>query len=242
MALPVFRGAGTKVATAATAAAVTNPTGIATGDLDVMIAATATGVAITITNNGGGAWTPMTGTPLDVAGGRRLTMWWRIFGAADTTPTLDAASDMQCTGRIAYQAGTFDTSDPFEVETTGTETTSDTSFSFTPSVSTTGADRLALVVSTIVRVSNTASVPVCTNAALSALASRQNFCTNQGTGGGYGITEGAKAAAGDIGTFACTYLAASPKSYLAFAIKPVAATPSFPDRPAYRRRRHLLNR
>ena len=132
-------------------------------------------------------------------------------------------------GQARLSGGTFDPDDPFEIEAASAETTSDNSFSWAPGTSTADADRLVLCVSSILRDSNTASVPVCTNAALSALASRANYCTSSGAGGGFGVTEGAKAAAGSVGTFACTYGASSPKAYLSFAIKPKPAAATVLD-------------
>lgn len=227
MALPVFRAAGAKSAGTTAAVTVSAPAGIATGDLEILIAEVPTAATCAITNNGGGAWAAMTGSPITVTAGERLYVWSRIRAGGDGDPQVTASADHVCAGRLAYQAGTFDTSDPFELETTSSETTSDTSFSWAPGGTTGGADRLVLVVSSILRDSNTASVPVCTNASLTALASRANYCTNSGAGGGFGVTEGARATAGSVGTFACTYAAASPKSYISFAIKPVGAANLF---------------
>lgn len=223
MALPAFRAAGAKSAGTTGATTVAAPTGIATGDLEILIAEVRNADTCSISNDGGGAWSAVTGTPIGVAAGEKLYVWYRTRAGGDGDPQVTPSADHVCAARLAYQAGTFDTSDPLEVETTGSETTSDTSYSFAPGVSTAGDDRLVLSISTILRDSNTASVPVCTNASLTALASRANYCTNSGAGGGFGVTEGAKAPAGSVGTFACTYGASSAKSYIAFAIKPVAA-------------------
>lgn len=226
MALPVFRATGTvAVAIGGGTVAPADPAGIATGDLDIMVAMVPAGITLSITADGGGAWTAMTGTPVTETGARSLYVWSRTRVGGDGAPTVTAsANGIKAAVRLAYQTGTFDTSDPFEIETTGTEATVDDSFSFAPGTSTTGADRLVLVVSTILRDSNTPSVPVCTNANLTALASRSDFCTASGAGGGWGITEGALAAAGAVGTFATTYLATSAKAYISFAIKPTTGT------------------
>lgn len=224
MALPVFRAAGAKSAGTTGAVTVAAPTGVATGDLEIIIAECATANTISITSDGGGAWTLMTGLPVTVAGGEKLYVWSRQRAGGDSDPQVTASADHVCAARLAYQTGTYDTSDPFEIETTGTETTSDTSFSFAPGTSTSKNDCLVLVVSTILRDSNTASVPVCTNANLTSLNSRANYCTNSGNGGGFGVTEGALATAGAVGTFACTYGAASAKSYVSFAIKPTTTS------------------
>ena len=220
MAAPVFRAAGAKSVGTTGAVTVSAPTGVATDDLEILIAECATANTISITNNGGSSWSAMTGTPVTVTGGERLYVWSRVRQSGDGNPQVQASADHLCACRLAYQTGTFDPSDPFEIETTSNETTSDTSFSWAPGTSTTGIDRVVLVISTILRDSNTASVPVCTNANLTSLASRANYCTTQGNGGGFGCTEGTRAASGAVGTFACTYLAASAKAYISFAIKP----------------------
>jgi hypothetical protein len=222
MALPVFRAAGAKSEGTGGAVTVAAPAGVATGDLEILISTTVPAGSITVTTPGGSAWTAMTGSPIDVSSGEELFVFWRIRQAGDSDPQVTPGSDHSCSGRLAYQAGTFSTSDPFEIETSSTETTSDTSFSWAPGVSTTDVDRLVLVISTTGADTGTGQIPVCTNAALASLASRANYCTASGGGGGFGCTEGAKAVAGDVGTFACTYAGASRKAYIAFAIKPLA--------------------
>ena len=61
-------------------------------------------------------------------------------------------------------------------QNTGTETTVDNSFSFATGISSTAVNCMILCVASIKRDSNTASVPVMTNASLGSLASRLNFC------------------------------------------------------------------
>jgi hypothetical protein len=221
-ATPTFRAAASKSASSTLPLTVSAPSGIATDDLEILIAVCPDANTISISTNGGGAWSAMTGTPITVASGMKLYIWWRQRGSGDTDPAVNGggASPYIHATRLCYQAGTWDTTDPFEVETTGTETTSDTSFSFAAGVSTTVNNSLVCVVSTILRDSNLQSVPVCTNANLTSLASRYDQCTNVAAGGGFGMTEGTLATAGAVGTFANTYGAASPKSMIVFAIKP----------------------
>ena len=221
---PVFRAAGAKSNGTTSAVTVAAPTGLATGDLEILIAEVPTAATCSITTVGGGSWSAVTGTPITVAAGEKLYVWYRQRAGGDSDPAVTASADHVCAARLAYQTGTYNTSDPLDVETTGTETTSDTSYSFAPGVSTTVNDSLVLNISTILRDSNSASVPVCTNANLTALASRADYCTTSGLGGGFGVTEGRLAVAGAVGTFATTYAAVSPKSMIVFAIKPVSTT------------------
>lgn len=218
--LPVFRAAGAKSAGTTGATTVSAPAGVAVGDLEILIAEVRNSDTCSVSSTGGGAWTAMTGTPVLVTGGETLYVWWRIRADGDGDPQVTPSADHVCAARLAYQAGTFNTSDPFDQETTGTETTSDTSFSFAPGYSTTEDNSLCLVISTILRDSNTASVPICTNANQSSRASRANYCTSNGAGGGFGVTEGTLATAGAVGTWACTYATASAKAYIAFSIRP----------------------
>lgn len=228
--LAEYRATGAKSVGTTGAVVVAAPAGVATGDLEILVSTTITGATIAITDDGGSAWAPMTGTPVTLVGaGEILYVWSRIRQSGDGDPEVTPSADHSLSARLAYKVGTFDTSDPFEIEATGTEETNDTSFSFAPGTSTTGDDRLVVVISTSGTDSDTASVPVCTNAALTNLASRANYSTASGGGGGFGITEGAKVTAGAVGTFACTY---SPnvtrKAFISFAIKPGTAVARVP--------------
>jgi hypothetical protein len=234
MALPVFRAAGAKTVGTTTAVAVTAPAGVATGDLEILVGTTIAGGTVTIGSAGGSAWTAWTPAFVDVTLGEILYVWWRIRQASDSNPTVSAASDHFCAGRLCYQAGTFDASDPFENEASGSEVSSDTSFSWAPGGSTSGPDRLVCCIATTGFDSNTHQVPVMTNANLTALALRMsNHNTTTGGGGGFGMTEGALATAGAVGTFACTYVTSSTKAYISFAIKPDPASLE-PRRPSQR--------
>lgn len=222
MAAAVFRAAGAKSEGTTGTVTVAAPTGVATGDLEILMTESAGSDTVSITNNGGGAWTALTGSPVTPAL-TTLNVWWRIRAGGDGDPVVQAASNHVCAGRICYQAGTFDATTPIEIPATGSEAVSDTSYSFAPGTSTSGADRLVLSVSTCSASSATGQVPVCTNANLTSLNSRINISTTSGNGGGFGVTEGTLAAAGAVGTFACTYANAGNKAYASFAIAPLGA-------------------
>lgn len=219
---PVIRAVGVAASGGASAQAIAAPAGLANGDLEIMVAGTIAGGSISITTAGGGAWTAMTGSPIDVTGGEKLYVWWRIFNSGtDSNPSITPGSDHVIGQRLAYAQGTFDSTTPFENVVTGTEATSDTSFSFAPGGSTTQGSRLVACVASTGVDSASAQVPVMTNAALGSLTSRMNSNTLSGGGGGFGYTDGTLNSPGSVGTFACTYANASPKAYISFAIRPL---------------------
>jgi hypothetical protein len=163
----------------------------------------------------------MTGSPVDAGDGEVLYVWWRIRQAGDSDPVISPASDHFCAARIAYTVGTFDTTTPFEIETTGTEITSDTSFSWSPGTTTAGTNRVVLCIATSGFDGNAGQVAFMSNSSLTSRAQRVNYETSSGGGGGFGATEGTRSTAGGVGTFACTYATASPKAYMSFAIRPI---------------------
>jgi K319L-like, PKD domain/Fibronectin type III domain len=223
--IPVYRSTGAKTAST-TSAAVAEPAGVATGDLEVLVTSTISGGSNSIANNGGSAWTAMTGSPVDAGNGEALYVWWRIRQAGDSNPAISPASDHFCAARIAYAKGTFNTTAPFEIETTGTEITSDTSFSWAPGTTTAGTNRVVLCIATSGFDSDTGQVKIMSNSSLTSRALRVNYETSSGGGGGFGATEGTRSTAGGVGTFACTYAKASPKAYMSFAIRPFGAGPT----------------
>ena len=223
--MPIYRSSGAKTASM-TSAAVAAPSGVATGDLEILVTSTISGGSNSIANNGGSAWTAMTGSPVDAGGGEALYVWWRIRQAGDSNPVISPASDHFCAARIAYTVGTFDTAIPFEIETTGTEITSDTSFSWSPGTTTAGTNRVVLCIATSGFDSNSGQVPIMSNSSLTGRALRVNYETQLGGGGGFGTTEGTRSIAGGVGTFACTYANASAKAYMSFAIRPFGAGPT----------------
>jgi hypothetical protein len=222
---PVYRSTGAETAST-TSAAVAEPAGVATGDLEILVTSTISGGSNSMANSGGSAWTAMTGSPVNAGDGDALYVWWRIRQAGDSNPVISPASDHFCAARIAYTVGTFDTTTPFEIQTTGTEITSDTSFSWSPGTTTAGTNRVVLCIATSGFDSNTGQVKIMSNSSLTGRALRVNYETSSGGGGGFGATEGTRSSAGGVGTFACTYAKASAKAYMSFAIRPFGAGPT----------------
>jgi hypothetical protein len=213
---PIFKSAGLKSVGTTGAVTVAAPGSIATGDLEILISATISGQTVSVTTDGGSAWTSLGSSTC--TSGEDLFVWYRVRQAGDGSPIVTPSGDHSISVRICYTAGSYDPTTPISNWTTSFENTSDTSFSWAPGFSTSVDNSLAVVISTSGVDSNTAQVPVCTNASLSNLASRTNSETTSGLGGGFGYTEGKLATHGAVGTFATTYASASPKAYAAFSI------------------------
>lgn len=219
MALPVFRAASAKAAGAASATPAL-PAGSAANDIVVLVAVCNDGETLSISANGSiGTWTEI--ATVTSGGWQTLKIWWGRYSSGTTGPTVAVTADHVCCATAGW-SGCVPSGSPVDVSATGTEAASDTSFSFASGISSTVNDCIALCIASIQRDSNVASVPVMANSSLTSLASRLDHCTNTGTGGGYGLSEGAKATAGTLGTFTNTYATASGKTYLALALRPAA--------------------
>jgi len=213
-----FRTAGVKAAGTG-AVSVSNPSGFVAGDLDILFAEVRDADTASITANGGTSWTALSGSPFTVTGGEKLYVWWRLSQSGDSAPTVTPSADHVCAMRLAAAAGTFDVTDPIGYVQSGSESTVDASFSFSPGNSTDRGDVMMVCAATCLADSNTGQVPVMTNANLQSTTSRANYSTNSGAGGGFGITTGNLHAAGAVGTFACTMSSSSAKSYVSFGLR-----------------------
>ena len=227
MAIPTSRTPGAKASgTGAVTPAL--PANIAVGDIAILVATTIAAGTITITADGGQAWTAFTGSPIDVASGEKLYVWWRRHAAGNTAPTIAPGSDHICAGINAY-AGCVPSGDPVNAAATGTETASDTTFSFTSGISTTLDDCICICICSTGADATSGQFTVMTNGNLSSLAERMDYCTNSGGGGGFAQDEGGLATAGAMGTWASTLSTATPKAYLAFALAPAPFAKSGSD-------------
>jgi len=219
MAIPVSRTPGAKANATTAAVSVPLPGDIAAGDITILVAETDPTGTVTITVTGGGTWTAFTGTPVSIASGSKLYVWWRRHAGGNTAPSVQASVDHVCAGCTAY-SGCIAAGAPVDVSETGTEAASDTSFQFVTTISTTGPDRLCVCICTSSADSNTGQFTVMTNAALASMAEKMDYETSSGHGGGFAFDQGGLAVAGAMGTFAATLSAAWPKAYIAFALKP----------------------
>ena len=221
-AMPVYRGAGAKAAgTGAVTPAL--PGTIASNDIAILCATTIAGGTVTITANGSiSSWTALTGSPIDVASGEKLYVWWGRYSSGSTGPTVTPGSNHCCAGVAAWY-NCITSGSPIDVSATGTEATSDVSLSFATGISTTVNNCMVILVSSTGYDSNTAQHSAQANANLSSIAERMDYNTSSGGGGGFECVQGGLATTGAIGTWTATLATASPKAYISFALKPDTA-------------------
>lgn len=221
---PVVRAVGSKTNTAQPGpdtSAITPgaPIGIATGDLELLIATTIAGATVSITADGGGAWTAIDNS--DVASGERIYAWYRIRAGGDGNPSVQPSSDHCVAERIAVYGGSFDTATPIEIVHKSSEATSDTSFSYAPGTSTTVNNCLCFVLCSSGVDSTTGQAGTDTaNSNLTSIALQYEHQSTSGGGGGSWGATGFLATAGAVGTWTQTMTSASPKAYISFAVRP----------------------
>lgn len=231
---PLVRSVGAASPGLTTATTVAAPVGVHVGDLEILVATTIAGGTVTISNNGGSAWTAHTSSPIDVTAGEKLHVWRRIRAAGDTNPQVTAASDHVQAWRIAIFKGTFDTTTPLEAMASGSEVTSDTSLSFATGVSTTVANCLVcLAASSGVDIATPQGGTDTANTSLTGVTATPiaNYETANGLGGGGFFATGVLAAAGSTGTWTQTMVSATPKAYLTFAVRPATVATAYLDVP-----------
>lgn len=168
-------------------------------------------------------WTSI-GASVSVTGGGILYGFWRKWVLGDASPNLTwtPTTDGGDTQMIAIHCDTWDEATPFEDYNTSSEATVDTSWSYAPGTSTDGPNRLCWAMYTTgVDSGSGQGSGTPTNAAMSGIVTRINASTAGGLGAGFVGTTGIKAAAGAVGTWAGTLLAASAKAYHSFSIRPV---------------------
>jgi hypothetical protein len=197
------------------------PAGITNGDIMILVATTIAGGTITITADGSvSPWTAISGSPVDVTGGEKLYVWWGRYTSGSTGPTVTPGSDHIEAG-IAAWYNCLSSGSPIDVSQTGNETTSDTSFSFATSISTSLDSEMCLCICTTGEDTNAnGRFTTMTDASLTSLAERIDYETASGGGGGFALDEGYKAVAGAVGTWASTLQSASAKAYISFTLKP----------------------
>jgi hypothetical protein len=218
--VPTFVAAGAKAAGTTSAVTPAFYTGITQNDIVLLVASTIAGQTVSITNNGSiSTWTAI--DHQDVTSGEHLYIWWGRAVATNTTaPSVQATGDHICACTIGYR-GCLTTATPIDVHTTGSEGTSDNSFSFATGLSTSNNNELCVVACSSGYDSNTAQFTnAFANTNLASIATAANYETSSGGGGGFGVAHGTLATAGAIGTWTETLAQNTPKAYLAFALIP----------------------
>jgi hypothetical protein len=221
---PTFNSVGAK---SASAGAESPASAAPVGALELLIATTIAGGTVTLTANGGSAWTAITAQ--DVTGGEKLYLWWRVKQSGDSAPTVTPSSDHICCTIAAYTNVARDGNPVVHLVAPGSEVTSDTSLSFVTGQTTTEAQELCVVVYTSGADSNTGQAGAPANTSLTSVTLRAEYQTNAGGGGGFAIADGVRAVAGTMGTWTDnTMVTATPKSYIALAIRalPPATKPT----------------
>jgi hypothetical protein len=185
-------------------------------------------------------WALITSQPVTSGTTTKLSAIWHRAIGGDTAPTIADAGNHQV-GRMIVVRGCITAGNPWDIATPSQELAADATVSI-PSINTSVADCLILAAfSTGQDIASTAGATGWANASLASVTERMDDWTALGTGGGFSMMTGGKAAVGATGASTAT-LSLTPnfKAMLHIALKPAAATPSLLI-PARARRGALLD-
>ena len=220
MAAPAFRAAGAK-ATGTTSCIPALPTGWQANDIFLCFIETGNQVA---TMSAG--WLAVTGSPQGVGTApgdpaTRLTVFWRRAVLGDAAPTVSVATGNHIIAFIIAYSGSITSGNPWDITAGDTLGSSAQAVSI-PGATTTVPECLVVVAVSNMTDSNTAQTSGWTNANLTGLVEHTNTDQNTttGNGGGVGVADGIKAAAGAYGTTTATLVTASYQGRLSIALKP----------------------
>ena len=222
-AAPTFVAAGT-VASGTGAITPALPAGLQANDILLLFVETAN-QTISITNQNGGTWTQVTGSPqgTGTAGGTAataLTAFWSRYNGTQGAPTTSDSGNHQL-GRIIAIRGATTSGNPWDVTAGGVEAAADTSGSIAGATTTVANTLVVVAIATSLPDANsTAKFSGWTNADLSSLTERTDNTVTAGNGGGLGIATGGKATAGTYGATAVTLANAAAKGMMSIAIRP----------------------
>jgi hypothetical protein len=197
------------------------PAGLVPNDVCVLVASTIAGGSITKNSDGSIAWSAVSGSPIDVTSGEKLYVWWGRYETGSTAPTLTPASDHSIGQIFAYRG--VDTNSAIDVQATGTQTSTSTTFSFATGLTTgTNNDKVIVVCSSGYDTATAQFTNAWTNANLTDISDKTiiDSQTSSGGGGGFGVSDGNLATAGAVGTWATTLVTTSTQAYICFAFKP----------------------
>ena len=208
MAAPVVRSVGVAVDNA-NAISPGLPSGAVEGDLLIMILETRA-QAITVTDWAEAPSSPQTSTGSNKS---RLTIFYIIETAVGVNRTTSDSGNHQIGQIIAIQAGTFNSTTPFNVAA--------------------GGIQLAVTAVSVILAVTTGHIPDAdgttefsgwTNADLSAVTERMDKTGNAGDGGAIACATGVKAAAGAYGATTATAVTTANRGVISLAIAPTAVT------------------
>jgi hypothetical protein len=220
---PTFVAAGT-VASGTGAITPALPAGLQANDILLLFVETAN-QTISITNQNGGTWTQVTGSPqgTGTAGGTAatsLTVFWSRYNGTQGAPTTSDSGDHQL-GRMIAIRGATTSGNPWDVTAGGVEATADTSGSIAGATTTVANALVVVAIATsLPDASSTAKFSGWTNADLSSLTERTDNTVTAGNGGGLAIATGGKASAGAYGATTVTLVNAAAKGMMSIALKP----------------------
>lgn len=156
----------------------------------------------------------------------KLTAIWRRIQSGDTAPQIADAGD-HMVARMIIIRGCVTSGNPWDFATASSETTADTSVSIAAGT-TLGVNRLIMAAfSTGQDTASTAGATSWTNVSLGSVTEQMDNWTSSGTGGGFSMATGTKAATGSTGTTTATLsLTANFKAQLliAFIGAPISAS------------------
>lgn len=197
------------------------PLGISANDILLLFLET-DAQAITVANGNGGTWAEVTNSPQNAGTATRLTVFWSRYNGTQGNPTTSDSGDHQIGAICAYR-GIVTTGDPWDVTSGDVDTASDTSGSI-PGATTTGPDRLVVIVGAG---DDDADLPITavTNSDLANVsAARVNAESGAGNDGGLTVFDGQKASTGAYGVTSLTYTSATQKGMMTIALKPPVTT------------------
>jgi hypothetical protein len=219
--IPTYRSTGT-MNHGTGAITVGLPASMIANDIVILVASTIAGGSITITTDGSVTpWTAVSGSPIDVTGGEKLYVWWGRYSSGSTGVTITPGGD-HIVGRTVAYYRCYANGSPIDVSATGTETTSDTSFSFATGLTTTYNNEMIIIVCSTgydPSSDSTAQFGTWTGANLGTKTERMDNDVNEGGGGGFGLCQAPLVVNGAVGTVGATLAYASPKSYITFALR-----------------------
>lgn len=215
---PVFQAVGASATSSGTSVSVPWPTHLA-DDIGIVVIEISGNDADLTPPSG---WAAIPSTPVtDVAttSGSKLHVWWKRATSSSEASVLTGASVDHIIARLFTFRGCTTTGNPWDVTTVGTKTTASTTATV-PAVVTTVADTLITMI--VGRPNDSSAVahfgaPV--NANLTGLGEAAEAGTANGNGGGFVVSYGTKATAGNTGTSTLTKTVSTTDTYVVLAFK-----------------------
>lgn len=167
-------------------------------------------------------WQEVPGSPVtDLAtiAGSKLQVWWkRAASNAETSVAVPDGGDHQI-ARIFTFRNCISTGDPWDVTTTGIKTTASTTATVPALVTTVDGTLIVMIVGRPNDNASTTHFGLPVNGNLTGLGEGGEAGSTAGNGGGFVVSYGAKATAGDTGTSTLTKIASTTDTYMAIALK-----------------------